>query len=490
MMLPAGRPLPLLCFALLGACATAHLPPGNELEDPAAEAAEKEKEKAEAEAQSSFDAGPPPVVTSLSEPEPFAASVPAPAAAPAPAAESTPDAGASPAAAAVRELSAESRADFAGRLVAARRKIGSGALTDAEPLVEELAWLASELGPVERREAAELAHRLAVAQKSPAAERRACDRWLLSCGPDRADACRAAALGALGTLAKKKAPEAAAARERLATITGADTCLARAEAAARAKSPVPSCLEGAAATYKRLGDRMMVARAHLARALSTAGDPKRVPEVISQLQRVDADCDEGRCATLRRRALRTLSNYYAKAGDLEGAAKSMLSEMAVGAALLPVEKRPYARTAEVERACAQLDAKQGAGTCRRIEKAALGGYSFMDFSRDRAARGLTPERVRLVNEHYGVLLQECLTGQAERLTPPASERYELRWMVTNGGRVEQLHLAKKEQDSGPLADCLRRQFALWRYPRYEGEAQHVEQSFLVSARERRDGGAR
>jgi hypothetical protein len=477
-------------FAWVGftlACATPHLPPGNELEDPAPAPAATAGPSAaarppanEAELAKAFDASkdakpaPAPSAPAPAAPTPLLAVVPAvPAEAPAPAA---------------KELTAESRAAFTAKVVAAKKKIAAGALSDAEGLVEDVAWVASELGPLERQESAELSHRFAVAQKDPAAERKACDRWLLACGSEKPDACRAGALAALAGLSRSKSPEAGPARERLAQLTQADACLSKAEAAARARAASPSCLDAANATYKRTGDRLMVARVRVARALSMSGDAKKAPDVVSLLQQVEIDCDEGRCAPVRRRALRTLSSHLAKAGDVEGAARAMLAEMSVGTLLLPVERRPYARTAEVERACALLDAKQGQGACRRLEKATIGSYSFVDFSRDRAARGLTADRVKAVNEHFGVMLQECLTSEAERLAPPASEKYELRWMITNDGHVEQLHLGKKDQDEGALADCLRRQFALWRYPRFEGEAQHVEQSFVVSAHERRDGG--
>jgi hypothetical protein len=40
---------------------------------------------------------------------------------------------------------------------------------------------------------------------------------------------------------------------------------------------------------------------------------------------------------------------------------------------------------------------------------------------------------------------------------------------------------KKEHDQSQLAKCLRAQFNGWRYPKYEGEYQNVEQSFTVTA---------
>jgi hypothetical protein len=81
-------------------------------------------------------------------------------------------------------------------------------------------------------------------------------------------------------------------------------------------------------------------------------------------------------------------------------------------------------------------------------------------------------------------LQDCLAEQARRMTPPDAQRFDVRWVVVNDGRVAEAHL-RRDLDDVPLAHCLRAQFAAWRYPRYEGEYQHVEQSFTVTATERR-----
>ena len=44
---------------------------------------------------------------------------------------------------------------------------------------------------------------------------------------------------------------------------------------------------------------------------------------------------------------------------------------------------------------------------------------------------------------------------------------------------------KKDRQEGRLGQCLRDRFAVWRYPKYAGELQHVEQSFTISARSQR-----
>jgi hypothetical protein len=137
----------------------------------------------------------------------------------------------------------------------------------------------------------------------------------------------------------------------------------------------------------------------------------------------------------------------------------------------------------LDAACSRLDARAGAGACRALERQLSGGWTFRDYSLEHAGEGLTPERVRVVNEHYAPLLQACLTEQARRLTPPDAQTFELRWTVHNDGRVRDAHL-QPDLDQLPLAKCLRAQFSSWRYPRFEGELQNIEQTFTVTANRR------
>ena len=125
------------------------------------------------------------------------------------------------------------------------------------------------------------------------------------------------------------------------------------------------------------------------------------------------------------------------------------------------------------------------GSCRRLEKSLLGTYRFRDFSKEQSTRaGLTAEMVREVNEHFGIMIHDCLMAEAQR-RPTTEETYHLYWTVLNDGRVNQVHFETPERGTGLLADCIRSQFALWRYPRYRGEWQNVDQTFVVKARETR-----
>ncbi len=315
--------------------------------------------------------------------------------------------------------------------------------------------------------------------------RKAAERWLIACGPEHVEACRSKALGQLSRIGAQKTPEATPAKARVQAVRTADECLQRAEAAARAKGAVPPCLDAAVANYRSLGDKLMVARANLAKAQSAAADPKKKEHAAELYEHVNSVCDEMRCVSVKRRALKLCGWLVLEGGDLQKAATLMIEEMRLSATTMPDDRRRYARTTEVEKVCAALDAREGAGTCRKLEKTVVGDYTFRDYSVQKAGVGLRADLVREVNDHYGVMLQECLAQQAERLKPPAFETYQVEWMVMNDGRVDQVHMSRRDQDETPLAQCLRSQFGVWRYPRYDGETQHVEQSFTVSARERR-----
>lgn len=442
--------------ASAAACASRQpLPPGNELEYP--EGAEpsggaRNFEKApsnEAELSAAFDPTPPPA------PKPTA---PAPAAPP------------------PRDEREEARAAFRTVLADVRRLVTARS-PEAEAAVEQLVARAESLEPSAQQEAHALAFQEAMGRKATSSARRSAEAWLLSCGPDRPDRCRAKALSALASVARPRAQE----------LRTADRCLRQAEAAGRSGAAVPPCLDEAITTYRRMRDKLMVARGQLARAMATVrGDAGKLAEGIAQLRRAERACEEERCVDVRQRALKSLSVAHQRQNDLPNAARAALQAMSVGAQRLPEERRLYARTADVDRLCAQLDAREGAGSCRKLERAELGSYTFRDFSQERARGGtLAPERVKQVNEHFAVAMQECLAAEAERLVPPAMVRYQIRWTITPDGRVDQVHLDRRDQDSGPFAQCLRKQFTVWRYPRYDGELQHVEQTFTLSARERR-----
>jgi hypothetical protein len=451
---------------LLVACASQQkLPPGNELENPENEAGEQNTvnqsrmPNSSTELAKAFD-GPDPA-----KPKAQQSNVPKPAP--------------------VTDEMASVREAFQQELNCAKNAVASQA-EDAAGQLESLERDAQRLGPAEVQSVLELAVKNFTQLKDWRGARKASERWLNACGPEHVESCRAKALQALAKVGaqKDKPAEATAAKNFATAIHTADECLQQAEAAARAKAPLPGCLEGALATYRGRGDKLMVQRGQISKGLEAATDSKKKQHALSLYEHAASTCDEQRCVNVRRRALK-LAGWLAMEDDLHRSAKLMLEEAHLSATTMPDDKRRYARTPEVEKVCAALDAKEGAGACRKLEKQVTGDYMFKDFSTQKAGTGLKPDTVREVNEHYGVILQECLAQQAERLVPPAYETYQVEWMVNNDGHVDQVHMAHRDQDNTPLAECLRAQFAWWRYPRYDGEAQHVEQSFIVSARERR-----
>ncbi|HEX4620529.1 MAG TPA: hypothetical protein VH208_03090, partial [Myxococcaceae bacterium] len=347
------------------------------------------------------------------------------------------------------EQSAEPDADPAKQRFAAEFASAQSALagTEREPVMEALKTLtplAEAAGPEARQQLFEAEARFRHAIKDDAGATRAADRWLKSCGPKHVDACRHRALSSM-------ASGKGSGKERAAKVKEKDACVAQAEASPPSK---PGCLSGARAFYEREGDSLMAQRAWLAQAAAT-------PEEAKGWAAAEGACKQPRCMEQRRRALRGLAIAQLGAGDPQEAARAAFSEMKLAAEALPASQRPYARTALVERTCSALDSRDGPGACRKLERAQLGRYYFKDFSLStEGGSGLPADRVKAVNEHYGPALQECLAAEADRMPAPSAERYKVRWIVLNDGRVDAVHIVNKNRDGGPLAQCLRGQFAV------------------------------
>lgn len=468
---PRMRPLLLVTLALAACAERQHLPPGTELEH--AEPAAEPLATADAGASAMPVASDKELATAWEAPKP----APKPAAQPEglPPDEETTQ----------RQLSAqaeaETRAKLKDLLVGGRRALATKAWDDAKTIAQGAVELAADLSPGEQTQAIELSYKVAAAMADAPTAARHAERWLKSCGPEKVDGCRAKAAAALKAAGKIKGASSAGIAEKLKALKEADTCVQQGEAR-RAANP---CLDAALAHYKRQKDKLMIARVAWVKAVAALADPKRAGEVEGLLKKVEAECSEPRCTALRRKALKTTASIALAAGDPETAAAASLKEMRLGAAVLPADKRPYARSPDVDKVCAAYDAKAGAGACRKLEKRLNGEWAFRDFSQGKGGREFAADKVKSVNEHFNCLLQECLTLEAERLTPPEQAVYDVQWSVTNDGRVGDVNLGRKDQEAGPMLACLKRQFLLWRYPKYVGELQHVEQRFTVSAHERR-----
>jgi hypothetical protein len=334
-------------------------------------------------------------------------------------------------------------------------------------------------------EALELRYQQAISSKDFDLAAAVAQRWLLSCGPEMTDACRKRALSALSRAARQLSAKAQA-QDQLARIQASDACVRKAEGRAKSGEKFPQCADAALALYQELGDRLMIARLLSAKGRCFAADPRQRQEAAQIFKQADQACDEQRCLEVRVRALRSLYTLHMRLGEVDLAARAALAEMGLAAQRLPSDRRAYARTAEVDRACEAFDRRDGAGSCRRLEKSMLATYAFHDFSEQASTReGLSAEDVRQVGQHFHVLIQDCLGEEAERLEPPASVTFRLRWMVLHDGRVDQVEFDRRDQSQGAFAECIRKQFVLWRYPRYPGEFQHIDQTFSINTRERR-----
>lgn len=374
------------------------------------------------------------------------------------------------------------RADFGAATRDLRVRIGRGVGPDVAKAVAELESRADALGPAEQQAWTEMAFLAASRAKDRRRMRVLAERWLVSCGPDAVASCRKKAMNALEGVARQP-PKDAAFSERVKAARKADACLSAIESR-KAGGALPACLSGAIDLYRRQGDRLMFARAMLARGQIAAANGRAPGAAIKDVEFAEAACEEPRCRTVRARALERLIDLHGRAGDFERAAATAIRWMALRNASTRLAEPMYARPRAVEEACERLDARAGLGACRALEKRLTGRHTFRDFSVEEAGESLPPDAAKRVFQEYGLLLEECLVEQAARMIPPAAATYAVRWAVTTAGRVEQVHMERRDLDSGPLAECLRRQFVHWRYPRSKGEMQHLEQAFTVRAVER------
>ncbi|HYV45362.1 MAG TPA: hypothetical protein VFA20_10895 [Myxococcaceae bacterium] len=337
----------------------------------------------------------------------------------------------------------------------AERELGAkldAAGEDAE--FAALARPAAALGPLMTLQLMEKWAMTSASTHAPAAGAHA-RAWLLACGPGSSKEvarCRAKALDTLRDAGPAFKAEATRLEE-------ADHCVASAAPGDHA------CLPKAIAAYKKSRDRLMLARATLA-GLEPEDEAKR--RAALKL------CPEPRCASLRAGVLEQLASDELQKNAAEQAARDALEAVKLRQSALPASLRLYARTDALDRACAAYDHQTSPGKCRVLERQVLGGYVFHDYS--RTSRDTLPSSTaREATDHYAVLLTSCLQEFGEK---SGSGRYKLSWTILNDGHVTNVD-AVNVDPQGQLIRCLKSQFAHWRYPRYKGEWQHVEQEFRV-----------
>lgn len=366
-------------------------------------------------------------------------------------------------------------AGFKQALATGQAALKGKRLDEARAAARDAMKEAAALDGEARLQAHQLAFRVEQAAGDASEAAQAAETWRLACGPEKAEPCRTAALAALAGAAKLKGAQKSLGKQ-VRALQDAEVCAARTE-----KGSKPNPCEATALRLGRAGkDLFLVQRVLLGQALREDNEARQV----ALLEKAEGVCEEPGCLGLRRKALGKLLALARARSDVDGAVKLALREVELLGAALPEAERTWTRTAALDQTCVSFDTAHGAGSCRALEKKTLGRWTFRDFSREAAGQGLSPDQVRAVNDHFSPLIQECLGEQARRMTPPDAARFEVRWVVFNDGRVGEVHL-RRDLDESLLAKCLRAQFDGWRYPRYEGEFQNVEQSFTVTAVERR-----
>lgn len=369
------------------------------------------------------------------------------------------------------DYAAAYKAAFAEGQAALKGKQLDAARTAAQTAVKEAASLDGEA----RHQAGQLAFKIELAAADVNAAEEAATAWRLACGPEKAESCRNAALAGLLSVSKLKGADKKL-NKRAKELQDAEVCAAKAEKQDKPNPCEPTTLHLA----QQEKDLFLGQKLQLGVALREDTEGRQV----ALLEKAEGHCEKPQCAGLRRKALGKLLALARAKNDVDSAVKLALREVAVIMAGLPDEERTWARTAMLDQTCVSYDTAHSPGSCRALERKTLGRWTFHDFSKEQGREGLSADQVRMVNDHFAPLLQECLAEQARRMTPPDAQRFEVRWVVFNDGRVGEVHL-RKELDESLLAKCLRAQFGGWRYPRYEGEYQNVEQSFTVTAVERR-----
>ena len=116
--------------------------------------------------------------------------------------------------------------------------------------------------------------------------------------------------------------------------------------------------------------------------------------------------------------------------------------------------------------------------CGKAEQRTFGDTLHYDFSRE--PRGtFDPEVNAEVLADYDTLLQQCIRDAVRAKVPITQTVVELEWAVGNDGRLSGYDLRPLRLRNTSYDACLREAFAVFRYPPYGGEMQHVRLSFEV-----------
>ena len=358
---------------------------------------------------------------------------------------------------------------FRAALAVAVELLGSGHAAEALPKAEEALSLSQQCWSADRSAAHDAQYKALWATDKTAAFA-AAKKWFDECGPDDIAPCRLAAATAMNQSAGQKSVSKEDKAQAPKTLK-LEKCLTAGEKTGRADA----CLKEA-----DQGDAVSKARAFFIRALAE----KTAVKKVASMAQLAAQFKEPKAAGVRLAALEAVAAQKLADGEHEAAVRALIDGHQGLVAAVDSSLRRWVRSPAFDATCVAFDEKTKPGTCRALERKLTGGWTFRDFSRQVAGEALSADAVRQVNEHYNPLIQECLTAQARRMTAPASDTWEVKWIVLNDGRVTEVTM-RQDFGSATLASCMKAQFAWWRYPRYEGEFQHVQQNFAVKAAQRK-----
>lgn len=375
-----------------------------------------------------------------------------------------------PAPPALDDPNAKVRGPFEADFEAAKKLLDSGDATAARDAITMLELSAFLLGGPERVRVQALQRAAALALNDKKALPAIDDKWLAACGPNEVPTCRTAAIDAIAAYDKGRADK----------FRTADACVAQAEKSPG--KPGPGCLGAAAAQFQKIDDTLMLSRIELVNALAMAADPKQSKAAKKALTKI-ADAIDGRNGHVRQAAFDARAKLELAEGNVEDATKSALQGAEAFSTTLPLDQRFWARTKMVDVTCPAYDKLKGTDACRQLEKQVVGFYVFHDFSREHLPdrQLISHEKLVAVNEHYGILIKDCLAAEIREIADKAAVSYLVNWLVITTGRVDNFHSVSSEQDQSRFVKCLRAQFGYWRYPSHEGDPQRIKQGFSVKS---------
>lgn len=242
----------------------------------------------------------------------------------------------------------------------------------------------------------------------------------------------------------------------------------------------------ALAAWEALDDRIQGARARLWLArlratISPAGGTADVDGGLADLAFAVAGLTGRDGAAVRLEALRTRARWLDAQGDLEGAALASLGADREAAVDLrqPASRQSTSRYLKSKASLERCRRARAQGiVCGTVERRTFGDTLHYDFSLEPRAT-FDPDINAEVLADYDTLLQRCIRDAVKAGVPITQTVVELEWAVDNDGRLPSYDLRPTRLRKTSYDACLREAFAVFRYPPYAGEMQHVRLSFEV-----------